>query len=107
MIDRRGNSIVRLFINGLIGTVSPEASPSPEPATRLTWRGVVGGVVQVGISLVLIWWALNQVDLGAARNRVETASVPPLLAAFMVLLFQVYLASLRWRRVNGALGFSG
>jgi len=106
LIDRRGNSIVRLFTNGPTGTVSPEASP-PEPATRLTWRGVVGGVVQVGISLALIWWALNQVDLGAARSRMETASVPLLLAAFMVLLFQVYLASRRWQRVNGALGFSG
>jgi uncharacterized protein (TIRG00374 family) len=94
-------------LNGQIGAVSPESQPSPESATRLTWRGVVGGLVQFAISLALIWWALSQVSLGAARSRMETASVPMLLATFVILLFQVYLASRRWQRVNSALGFDG
>ena len=65
------------------------------------WSGVVG----IGISLLLLWWALHDVSLREVWARLKDARILPLLVTITLATVRFPLVTVRWRyllRLEGA-----
>jgi uncharacterized membrane protein YbhN (UPF0104 family) len=65
------------------------------------WSGVVG----IGISLLLLWWALHDVSLGEVWSRLRDARLVPLFITIALATMRFPLVTVRWRyllRLEGA-----
>ena len=70
-------------------------------------RGGVGwsGVVGIGISLLLLWWALHDVSLREVWSRLRDARLVPLFVTILLATARFPLVTVRWRyllRLEGA-----
>ena len=76
-----------------------------EPASKpLTPRAVAGAVLQFSVSVVLIVWAIGQLDLSSFASRLANLGWVPASLAFLSVLVQAAAAAWRWQRINGRLG---
>ncbi|MGE0651028.1 MAG: lysylphosphatidylglycerol synthase transmembrane domain-containing protein [Alphaproteobacteria bacterium] len=69
----------------------------------LTPRAVAGAVLQFSVSIVLIVWAVGQVDLSIVESRLKDLGWLPAILAFLSVLAQAAAAAWRWRRINARL----
>ncbi len=72
---------------------SNSVSDGKANSRRLRWSGA-GGVV---VSLLLLWWALHDVDLGELVARLRGVHILPLLAAVVTVTLSFPIRTIRWR----------
>jgi uncharacterized protein (TIRG00374 family) len=72
---------------------STSASSSKGTARRLRWSGLVGA----GVTVLLLWWTLHDVDLGEVWQRLRGVHLLPLLAAILTATASFPARAIRWR----------
>jgi uncharacterized membrane protein YbhN (UPF0104 family) len=69
------------------------APPTDSKRSGARWTGILG----VGISLVLLWWALHDVSLAEVWLRLKSARFTPLLVTIALATARFPLVTVRWR----------
>jgi glycosyltransferase 2 family protein len=62
---------------------------------RISWRGAIG----LALTVVLLWWALHDVDWAAVRADLSDANVPLVIVAVLLATMVFPLRAIRWRPI--------